>query len=134
MKHLRDIALALAAIICGSTTAANAEKWSCEMEMKKGKPYKQEWIVSDDKMKMFVPKGKGFYRVAVDDDDTLLGFLRFWADPAKSPRPFTSYVLIVKSTGVAIEIDDNDFDWDRDPSSGCRRGVSSFGHCSLEQP
>ena len=102
--------------------------------MKKGKPYKQEWIVSDDKMKMFVPKGKGFYRVAVDDDDTLLGFLRIWTDPKKSPRPFTSYVLIVKSTGVAIEIDDMDFDWGPRPEQWMPPSVSSFGHCSLEQP
>jgi hypothetical protein len=64
MKHLCDIAFALATIICGS------EKWSCDMEMQKGKPYKQEWIVSDDKM--FVPKGKGYFRVAENNSETLL--------------------------------------------------------------
>jgi hypothetical protein len=61
MKHLCNIALASAAIICGSNSAANAEKWSCEMEMSKGKTYKQEWIVSDEKM--FAPKGKGYFQV-----------------------------------------------------------------------
>jgi hypothetical protein len=40
-RWIRHIALAL--IICGSTAANAAEKWSCEMEVLKGKTYKQEW-------------------------------------------------------------------------------------------
>ena len=143
MKHPCNVALALAAIICGSNSAANAENWSCNMDLQKGgKPYKQEWIVSDDKM--FVPKGKGYYRVAENNSETLLAFLRIWDDAAKNPRPMNFYVVITKSTGTAIEFHDWDFDWgplaEKDKTNGPQPeawmppSVDSIGHCSLEAP
>ena len=107
MKHLRDFALALAAIICGSNSAANAEKWSCEMEMSKGTTYKQEWIVSDGKM--FAPKGKGYLVVARNDNDILFAFVGIFEKDQKGRpinKPTNDYVMIVKKTGMAIEFDD----------------------------
>jgi hypothetical protein len=80
MKHLRDIALASAAIICGSNSAASAEKWSCEMELSKGKTYKQEWIVSDGKTEISAPGGKGYWAVARNDNDILFAFLRIFLE------------------------------------------------------
>ena len=123
MKHLRDIALASAAIICGSNSDANAEKWSCEMEILKGKTYKQEWIVLDDKM--FSPKGKGYFRVELNNSDTLFAFTRF----------SNVYVVISKRTGVVTEIHEIpglDY-YGKEPEQWVPPGVS-VGHCSLEQP
>jgi hypothetical protein len=107
MKHLRDIALASAAIICGSNSAANAEKWSCDFE-KSGKTFKHEWIVSDDKM--FTPKGTVFARIVQNDNDILFAFFRlsFEKDLNGRPtsKPSNDYVMIVKKTGMAIQFDD----------------------------
>jgi hypothetical protein len=134
MKHLRNIALALATIICGSITAASAEKWSCEMEMStKGKTYKQEWIVSGDKM--FAPKGKGYFRVLLNNSDTLFAFVRFWSTAPKDRTPKNDYVLIAKSTGVVTESDDILADYNFGPNPDeWTPPVVNVGHCSLEQP
>jgi hypothetical protein len=83
---------------------------------------------------MFAPNGKGFFRVAENDSDKLLAFLRIWDDPAKNPRPSNTYIVIAKKTGVAIEIDDEDFDFGQRPDQWMPPSVTSFGHCSLEQP
>jgi hypothetical protein len=113
MKHLCNIALASAAIICGSNSAANAEKWSCEMatemEMSRGETHKQEWIVSDKKM--FAPKGNAYFQVDRNDNDILFAFVRFFEKDPKTNKPINEpktniYVMIVKKTGMAIEFDD----------------------------
>jgi hypothetical protein len=121
----------LAAIICGSITAESAEKWSCEMEMS-GKLYKQEWIVSDDKM--FAPKGKGYFRVVLNNSDTLFAFVRLWPNP-KDRTPKNMYVVIAKSTGVVTEFDDFLADYNFGPNPDqWGPPVVTVGHCSLEQP
>jgi hypothetical protein len=139
MKHLRNIALALAAIICGSS-AASAEKWSCDMEMTKGKTYKEEWIVSGDKM--FVPKGKGYYRVVLNNNDTLFAFLRITPkDVPQKPSStykndfYNDYILIAKSTGVLTEFNDfaGDYNFGPNPDQWMPP-VVDIGHCTLEQP
>ncbi len=132
MKHLSDVVLASAVIIVGSTVAS-AEKWSCDMEMSKGKLYKQEWIVSDDKM--FAPKGKGFYRVVLNDSDTLLAFKKMWSDPAKDPTVSSYvYIVIAKSTGVVTEIQEMvGFDYGTRPEQWMPPLVT-VGHCLMEQP
>jgi hypothetical protein len=108
VTYLRNIVLALTIVACGSNPAASevksSVKWSCEMEIGKGKTYKQEWIVSDDKM--FAPKGKGNFLVTRNDSDVFFAFYRWWAKDRKDPVPKNNYVMIVKSTGMAIEFDD----------------------------
>jgi hypothetical protein len=135
MKYLRDIAFASAAIICGSSSAANAEKWSCEMEMStKGKTYKQEWMVHDDKM--FAPKGRGYLAVARNDNDILFAFLRIFEKDQKGQpinKPTNDYVMIVKKTGMAIEFNDVLADVNYGPKpEQWTRPVVTIGHCSLE--
>jgi hypothetical protein len=136
MKHLRNIVLALAVIICGSTSAANAEKWSCEEEID-GKMYKQEWIVSDDKM--HAAKGKGYFQVVRNDNDILFAFFRFFEKDPKTGRlinkPKNIYVVIVKKTGIGIEFDDMAADVNFGPET--EQWVPpavDIRHCSLEQP
>ena len=119
--------IGLIAMICGASTAANAERWSCEMQMTTGKTYKQEWIVSEDKMS--APKGKGYFRVVLNNRDTLLAFFRSWS---KDQTPNNSYVIIAKSTGVVTEIDDINVDFGPSPE-GWVSPTTTIGHCSLEQ-
>jgi hypothetical protein len=133
MKHLRDIALVSAATICGPNSAANAEKWSCEMEMStKGKTYKQEWIVSGDKM-FANSKAKG-YRVVLNNSDTLFAFFRLWSNDPKDRTPTNFYVLVAKSTGVVTEFDDlpADYNFGPNPDQWSSPAVT-VGHCSLVQ-
>jgi len=123
----RGVAVGLMAMACG-TTPANAEKWSCEMQMSTGKTYKQEWIVSQDKM--FAPKGKGYFRVVLNNEDTLLAFFRFWN---RDQIANNSYVIIAKSTGVVTEIYDiGGLDFGPQPDEWTSP-TTTIGHCSLEQ-
>ena len=134
MKHLRHVALALPAIICWSNTAASAEKWSCDMEVStNGKPYKQQYIVSADKLSG--PSGKALFQVVLNNSDTLFAFRRLWENDPKHRSPINSYVLIAKSTGVITEFYDIGADINFGPNPG--QWVSplvTLGHCSLEQP
>lgn len=133
MKHpdFREFLLAVAVIACGTSTALSAEKWSCDMGMG-GKTYKQEWIVSSDRM--FAPKGKGFFRVVLNNSDTLLAFFRLLPNDPKN-RPRTIYVLIAKSSGVVTEIDDIAMNTFISPEAE-KYGEPNVtvGHCSLEHP
>lgn len=123
------IAIGLLAMVYGTCTAASAERWSCEMQMTPGRTYKQEWIVSEDKM--FAPKGKGYFRVVLNDRDTLLAFFRFWN---KDRTTNNHYVMIAKSTGVVTEIDEmGGFDFGPDPEQWVPP-TTTVGHCSLEHP
>jgi hypothetical protein len=130
MNALYVLAIALTAISFWPTTSANAEKWSCEMEMPKGKTYKQEWIVSNDRM--FAPKGKGYLRVLLNNTDTLLAFLTMYT---KDRTPANHYVMISKSTGVLTEIQEL-VGLDFGPQSQeWISPVVEIGHCSsLERP
>jgi hypothetical protein len=90
-----------------------------------GKAYGQEWIVSEDKM--LAPKGKGYFRVVLNDKDTLLAFFRTWN---KNGTSNNHYVLIVKTTGVATEIDDMaGFDYGPGPEQWSPP-TTTVGHCS----
>jgi hypothetical protein len=140
MKHLRDIALAFTAIMCGSSTAATAEKWSCDMETRNDQPlhlpYKQEWIVSDDEM--FVGGSPVHFRVVLNNKDTLFAFARFFKRSESFPGGSTTVgnlsVMITKRTGVVTEIDEIfGFDEGMQTKQWFPPTIDS-GHCSLEQP
>jgi hypothetical protein len=125
----RGVAIGLLVVVCGAGTAASAEKWSCEMQMSAEKTYKQEWVVSEDKM--FAPKGKGYYRVVLNNRDTLLAVFRFWNKDRTTAS--NSYVIIAKSTGVATEIDDiGGLDFGPQPEQWALPSTI-LGHCSLDQ-
>ncbi len=133
MKRLyfRAGVLALTAVVCGTSAAVAAEKWSCDMTMEKGKAYKQEWVVSDNRM--FAPKGKGYYRVARNDDEVVLAFLRTYGGPPKND-PASFYVMIAKRSGMAIAVDDvGIYGFGRNPEQWLSPLVET-GHCSLEHP
>jgi hypothetical protein len=134
MKRLRHAAFALAAIICWSNTAASAEKWSCDMEMStNGKPYKQEYIVSGEKLSG--PSGKALFQVVLNNSDTLFAFRRVWENYPKDQNPINGYLLIAKSTGVVTEFYDigAHINFDLNPGQWVPPLVT-LGHCSLEQP
>jgi hypothetical protein len=101
MKHLRNVAFAFVAMICGSITTASAEKWSCDMEMStKGKAYKQEWVVSGDRM--FAPKGKGYLRVVLNNNDMLFAFLITPKDLPQKPFPAMPAALTAPKSATSL--------------------------------
>jgi hypothetical protein len=67
------------------------------------KTYKQEWRISGDRM--WAPKGKGFIHVLKNDAHILLASYTL---PASKDRKghFTSYVVIEKAAGTALDIDE----------------------------
>jgi len=80
---------------------------------------------------MFAPKGKGYFRVVLNNTDTLLAVLRFWN---KDRTANNSYVIIAKSTGVVTEIDDiSGLDFGPQPEEWVLPNTT-IGRCSLEQP
>jgi len=126
-SYCRGVAIGLIAMVYGTSTAASAERWLCEMQMTTGKTYKQEWIVSEDKM--FAPKGKGYFRVVLNNRDILLAFFRFWN---KDRTANNSYVIIAKSTGVVTEIEEaGGLDFGPQPEEWVSP-TTTIGHCSLE--
>jgi hypothetical protein len=78
-------------------TAATAETWSCDL---KDKPYTQQWTISNGRMT--APHGKGYYRIAQNDDHVLMAFLK---SENQSDNPPLFLIIIDKKTGNYFNID-----------------------------
>jgi len=135
--YIRRVAPILIALGFWSSSAVGAEIWLCEMPMTTGKTYEQEWMVSGDKM-FARPRPSGrftsdhFYRVVLNNNNTLLAFFRSWGNAAKDW--WTSYVLITKSTGILTEIDDIVMNVMGARYKDVAKPQVQVGHCSLESP
>ena len=79
-------------------------------------------------------KGKGYYRVELNNSDTLVAFAKLWTDPTKAIASSNLYVVISKPTGVVTEITEiAGLDFGKQPEQWMLPLVN-VGHCSLEQP
>lgn len=80
-------------------TATNAETWSCDIKMN-GKTHIQQWTISNGRMT--APHGKGYFRVAKNNDHVLMAFLKI---RNQSDDPVLLVIIIDKKTGSYFDID-----------------------------
>jgi hypothetical protein len=80
-------------------TIAIAETWSCELKMNE-KPFTQQWTISNGRMT--APNGKGYFRVARNDDQILMAFAKLGN---QSENPALNLIIIDKKTGGYFDID-----------------------------
>jgi hypothetical protein len=64
-----------------------------------GKTYKQEWIISGDRM--WAPKGKGFIHVLKNDENILVASSAIWRDDRPPRRPQQQQEETVSLAGLA---------------------------------
>jgi hypothetical protein len=97
MKNLRTIAFFVAFIIFASESATAAEIWSCDYKDHRH----TNWTVIGNKMK---PAGSKLpLTIAYNDDHVLVARLTRWI--ANQHSPFTVTVVIEKTGGTVVEID-----------------------------
>ena len=94
---------AIVAIAC-SGGIAKAETWSCEQRVA-DKIAKQVWIVSDDRLT--APNDERNYRIIRNDARVLVAFHKDWEYKIGGGTPLVSYVIIDKTTGALIDLNDS---------------------------
>jgi hypothetical protein len=97
MKNLRTFAFFVAFIIFASESAAAAEIWSCDYKDHRH----TNWTVIGNKME--AAGGKTPLTIAYNDDHVLVARLTRWT--AEQRSPFTVTVVIEKTAGTVVEID-----------------------------
>jgi hypothetical protein len=119
--------LALACLSAG----AKAETWSCEQKAA-NKIIAQVWIVSGDRLT--TPNDERRYRIVKNDQRLLVAFHKDWEYKIAGGTPFVSYVIIEKTTGSLIDLNDSvltslgeDYKDTATPDVGT-------GHCTLTEP
>jgi hypothetical protein len=83
--------------------SANAETWSCTVKMETPEGYTeyiQEWTIAEDRMR--APRGRGFYRVILNDENSIVAFIKWGDDPL-----VMNYVIINRMTGAYLEINNS---------------------------
>jgi hypothetical protein len=93
--------------------------------------YKQEWIISGDRM--WAPKGKGFMNVLKNDENILVASFEIWRDGSDRNAHYTThYVVIEKHAGTVVELDDVVVSAVADLPPAAREGATPMihvGHC-----
>jgi hypothetical protein len=120
-------AMALACVSAG----AKAETWSCEQKAA-NKTIAQVWIVSGERLT--TPNDERHYRIVKNDQRVLVAFHKDWEYKIAGGTPFVSYVIIEKTTGSLIDLNDSvltslgeDYKDTATPDVGT-------GHCTLTEP
>jgi len=120
-------AVALACLSAG----AKAETWSCEQKAA-NKTIVQVWIVSGDRLT--TPDDERHYRIVKNDQRVLVAFHKDWEYKIAGGTPFVTYVIIDKTTGSLIDLNDSvltslgeDYKDTATPDVGA-------GHCTLTEP
>jgi hypothetical protein len=97
------LCFAIIGITCVSATA-KGEMWSCDQSVAE-KTVNQVWIVSGDRLK--TPSDERNYRIVRNDQRILVAFHKDWEYKIGGGTPFVSYVIIEKTTGTLIDLNDS---------------------------
>ena len=121
---------AIIAITCVSA-AAKGETWSCDQSMA-DKTIKQVWIVSGDRLT--TPSDERNYRIVRNDQHILVAFHKDWEYKIGGGTPFVSYVIIDKTAGTLIDLNDSVLTSLGEEYKDIATPDVGVGHCTLRQP
>jgi len=83
---------------------------------------------------MTAPRGKGFLRVVKNDQRVLVAFFKKWENAKRREGGFTNYIIIEKTTGTLIELDDIVMTSMGEIYKDEAEPHLDVGHCILTQP
>jgi len=121
---------AVVAIACVSDIA-KGETWSCE-QSNAGKTVNHVWIVSGDRLT--TPSDERQYRIVTNDQRALVAFRKDWEYKIGGGTPFVAYVIIEKSTGMLIDLNDSVLTTLGEEYKDTVTPDVGIGHCTLTQP
>jgi len=118
------------AITCLSAIA-KGETWSCE-QSNTGKTVNHVWIVSGDRLT--TPNDERHYRIVTNDQRALVAFRKDWEYKIGGGTPLVAYVIIEKTTGTLIELNDSVLTTLGEEYKDTTTPDVGIGHCTLTQP
>jgi hypothetical protein len=126
-RVLCALAIALA---CG-TDIARADMWSCDQNVG-DKVITQVWIVADDRLSTSSDDRR--YRIIRNDARLLVAFHKDWEYKVAGGTPLVSYVIIDKTTGALIDLNDSVLTTLGAEYKDTATPDVAVGHCTVSQP